>query len=119
MLRPEGRIAYYTIYVAPDLSAADYRRMTNFWPSAATGRRSPSDMLRSAGFHNVEETDVTKQFSVTARGWLDGRRRYYDELKQALGEETLKGKIDEGESTLEALADGLLRRSLLTARRRS
>ena len=117
MLRPGGRIAYYTIYVSPGLSAADYRRITKFWPLAATGRRSLSEMLESAGFIDVDESDVTKQYELTARGWLEGRHRYYDELKEALGKEALEGKIEEGETTLEALADGLLKRSLLVARR--
>ncbi len=117
VLKPEGRIAYYTIYVPADLSAADYRRITTFWPAAANGRRWPSEMLESAGFSDVHETDVTKQYRMTSRGWLDGRRRRYDELAQAMGEATLKDKIEEGESILESIKDGLLRRSLLTARR--
>ncbi len=117
MLKPEGRIAYYTIYVPPDLSDADYRGVTKFWPSAATRRREPSEMLRSAGFIDVKETDVTKQYTKTARRWLEGRRRYFDELKDALGEDSLNGKINEGQATLGALKSGLLKRSLLTARR--
>ena len=113
MLKPGGRIAYYTIYVVPDLSAADYRRMMKFWPSGATGRRLPLEMLEAAGFIDVHETDVTKQYELTTRGWLEGRRRHYDGLKQALGEEAL----EEGESILSSIKEGLVRRSLLTARR--
>ncbi len=117
VLKPGGHVAYYTIYVAPDLSAADYRRIMKFWPAAATRRRSPSEMLESAGFIDVHETDVTKQYRMTSRGWLEGRRRRYDELVQAMGEDTLKGKIVEGKAILGSIKDGLLRRSLLTARR--
>ena len=110
---------YYTIYVLPDLSDADYRRALKFWPEAATTGRWPTEMLESAGFADVRETDVTRQYRRTARDWLEGRRRYYDGLKQALGEAMLKAKIEEGEQTLEALKRGLLRRSLLTAKRSS
>ena len=117
VLKPKGRIAYYAIYVPADLSDADYRRITEFWPAAANGRRWPSEMLESAGFTDVHETDVTKQYRVTARAWVDGRRRRYDKLAQAMGEETLKGKIEEGKAILALIKDGLLRRSLLTARR--
>ena len=45
------------------------------------------------------------------------RRSRYHELAQAIGEDTLKGKIEEGEAILGSIKDGLLRRSLLTARR--
>ena len=119
VLKPEGRIAYYTIYVPPDLSASDYRRIMKFWPPAGTRKRSPTEMLESAGFIEVQERDVTKQYRKTSRGWLEGRRSRYDELAQAMGEDTLKGKIEEGKAILGSIKDGLLRRSLLTARRPS
>lgn len=119
VLKPEGRIAYYTIYAPPDLSPADYRRITKFWPPASTRRRTPAEMLESAGFIDVQERDVTKQYRKTSRGWLEGRRSRYDELAQAMGEDTLKGKIEEGEAILGSIKDGLLRRSLLTAKRRA
>ncbi len=117
VLKPKGRIAYYTIYIAPDLIEPGYRRAVKFWPEAATTRRHPAEMLESAGFVDVHETDVTKQYQATARGWLEGRRRYYDDLKQALGKAALTEKIQEGEETLQAVKDGLLRRSLLVGRR--
>ncbi len=117
VLKAEGRIAYYTIYAPPDLSAADYRRIMKFWPPAATRRGTPSEMLESAGFIDVRETDVAKQYRTTSRAWLEGRRSRFDQLAQAMGEDTLKGQIEEGESTLELIKDGLVRRSLLTGRR--
>ena len=116
VLKPGGRIAFYTIYVSPDLSAADYGRIMKFWPSASAGSRSLSEMLE-AGFIGVRDTDVTKQYQKTSRAWVEGRRRRYDKLAQAMGEETLKGKIEEGKAILASIKDGLLRRSLLTARR--
>ncbi len=119
VLKPGGRIAYYTIYIPPDLSVADYRRIMKFWPEAATRKRWPAEMLAAAGFTQVDETDVTEQYGVTARGWVEGRKRHYDELIAAIGETSLKDKIAEGEGILQALKDGLLRRSLLTARRSS
>ena len=116
VLKPEGRIAYYTIYAPPDLSEADYRRIMKFWPPATTRRRSPSEMLESAGFIDVRAADVTKQYRRTSRAWLEGRQRRFDEIAQAIGEDTLKGKIVEGEAIRELIKDSLLRRSLLTGR---
>ena len=117
VLKPEGRIAFYTIYVASDLSAADYRRIMKFWPLGGTRKRSPSEMLESAGFIDVQETDVTKQYRKTSQAWCEGRRRRYDQPAQAMGEATLRDKIEEGDAILGSIKDGLLRRSLLTARR--
>jgi cyclopropane fatty-acyl-phospholipid synthase-like methyltransferase len=117
VLKPGGRIAYYTIYVVPDLSEAEYRQAIQFWPSAGTARREPAEMLASAGFVDVNETDVTKQYRTTTRAWLNGRRRHYDDLAQALGATALDQKIGENEFMLKFAKDGLVRRSLLTARR--
>ena len=74
-------------------------------------------MLCSAGFIDVEETDVTTEYEITARGWLEGRERYHDELKRSMGEAALTEKIEEGKAHLQAIEDGLLGRSLLAARR--
>ncbi len=117
VLTPEGRVAYYTIYVPPDVSAADYRRSLKFWPAVGTRGRWPAEMLRSAGFSDVEETDVTKQFRTTSRGWLAGYRRHYEGLKRAFGEEKLGENIAQSETMRDALKDGRLKRSLLTGQR--
>ena len=74
-------------------------------------------MLESAGFIDVRETEVTKQYQKISRAWVEGRRRRYDKLAQAMGEESLRGKIEEGKAILASIKDGLLRRSLLTAKR--
>ena len=76
-------------------------------------------MLQAAGFTDVTETYVTKQYRTTTRGWLEGRRRHYEGLTKAYGEEALKDKIEESETILAFVKDGLLKRSLLTARRPS
>lgn len=115
--KPGARIAYYTIFIPPDVSDAGYRRVVRFWPAAATRRRWPAEMLAAAGFVDVEETDVTAEYEETARGWLEGRRRRYDELEAILGREALEDKLADGEGTLEALRDKLLRRSMLVGRR--
>jgi len=117
VLKPGGRIAYYTIFVPPDLDAAEHRRAAKFWPSATTRGRRPSDMLGAAGFSEVEEQDVTSEFEATARAWVDGRRRYYEGLKEAVGEARLNDQIVDGEEMVRGPAEGLLRRSFLTAKR--
>ena len=74
-------------------------------------------MVGGGGVIDGGGAEGTKQYKAAAGGWREGRRRRYDGLERAMGKAALAEKIDEGERTLASLKDGLLRRSLLTARR--
>ena len=72
-------------------------------------------MLRSAGFPEVEEIDVTAEFGATARGWYEWRDRYAADLIAAEGEESFQERRSDSSKQLKGIEDGLLRRSLFIA----
>jgi len=119
LLRPGGRIAFYTIFIAPGVSEADRRRILALgdppWLASPAGQ---SELLRSAGFIEVEETDVTDEYLLTARGWYEGRERYAVELRQLDGEAEFGQNQAWRKRRLPAIEAGLLRRSLFVARKR-
>ena len=118
VLRPGGRMAFYTIFVAEGLSEADYRRATRARPLVATyRRREHRDLLQAAGFVDVVQTDLTEDFLRTARGWYEGRQRYAAELMEAGGEASFRELQADSLEQVEKLEAGLLRRSLFVARR--
>ena len=117
LLKPGGRIGYYTILIAPGLSERDYKRASLIGPPAVAGRREQKELLETAGFVDVEETDVTPAYLETARAWLEQRALHEDELRRVYGEEEFAQKEIDSETTLVAIEAGLLRRSLLTAKR--
>lgn len=117
MLRPGGQLAFCTIFIPPGLSEADYRRALRMGPAgAASRRRGQGNLLRSAGFVEVSETDLTAEFLRIARAWLEARERHADTLSRLRGGEFAQMQA-EARQTVVAIEAGLLRRSLLVARR--
>ncbi|HLB26137.1 MAG TPA: hypothetical protein VJN32_00690, partial [Dehalococcoidia bacterium] len=113
LLRPAGRIAFYTIFIAPGLSEAAYRRAARAGPSAVTSRRREQvDLLRSAGFAAVREIDVTEAFLRSTQAWYQGRDRYAAQLAEAEGEASFRERQRDYRLQARAIEAGLLRRAL-------
>lgn len=109
-------MAFFTIFVPAGLSDTDYQTAVASGPSAVSSRRRDhQDMLRSAGFRHVEETDVTEEFLITARAWYEGRERYADELRAADGHAAFEERQHDSRLQIEAIEAGLLRRSLFVS----
>lgn len=117
VLRPGGRLAFYTIFIAPEASAADRRRAAVNGPSAAASRLDHARMLEAAGFTAVAETDVTDQFIETASIWLEGRTQHAAQLAELEGAECFEGRLRESREQLRLTKTGVIRRSLFVAMR--
>jgi len=111
-------MAFYTIFIPPGLSTADYRRAARSGPSAVTSRRrEQADLLRAAGFARVREVDVTAEFLTTTRAWLDARSRFEAELRESDGAALFEERQEDSRRQAKAIEDGLLRRALFVAER--
>jgi len=118
LLRPAGRVAFYTIFVPSGLSQAEYRRAARAGPSAVTSRgREQAELLRSAGLTGVREIDVTEAFLRTTRAWYEARARYAGQLSEAEGEASFHERQRDYRLQAQAIEAGLLRRSLFVAER--
>ena len=114
LLRPGGRVAYFTITVADDLTPAKRRRAVHAGPRAVSSKAPQADLLRRAGFADVDETDVTDDYLRTIESWTLENERRRDDLRAADPEAFDERMADTWEA-LHAARDGLLRRSLLVA----
>jgi hypothetical protein len=117
ILRPGGRIAFYTIFIPPDLSEQDYRRAQFAGPSAVAFRRNHQEILRSVGFVEITETNATDDYLRIARALAEARERHAEDLRKAHGEAWLSQKQEQDRIKLAAIETGLLRRSLFVAKR--
>jgi len=117
VLRPDGRLAFFTIFIPPGLSEDAYQRALAAGPPELRHRHNHQTMLASAGFADISETDVTDEFLEIARRWFDARKRRASELKAAIGESEFLRSQTESQATIAAIEAGLLRRSLFVARR--
>ncbi len=85
-------------------------------PPFVSAQAGYSDLLAAAGFEEIEEIDVTGEYRETAAAWLRECTGAARDLTAIFGEENfLQGQRERRES-LAAIEDGLLRRSLFTAR---
>ncbi len=117
VLRPGGSMAYFNIFVTPDLPERAYRRALRRGPSAVSARQLPqAELLRRAGFLLEDELDVTAEFLETARAWYGGRQQRAAALKEADGEAEFGRRQSDSRLQIEAIEEGLLRRALFLAR---
>ena len=117
LLRPGGRIALTTIYVAPGLPSTARRRAHRSGPRAVASRADQPRLLESAGFVDVGEVDLTPEFAETARAWLDEWDHHADELRDLEGPAAFEQRQRDRRVQLRAIEDGLLRRGLFFGRR--
>ena len=110
-------MAFYTIYISDGLSQTEYERSRRAGaPGLASLGRSQPELLRSAGFEEIEEIDLTDEFLRVARAWGEARRRHAEALKAAEGAD-FDVRMRDNRTRVRAIEAGLQRRSLFVARR--
>ena len=106
-------MGFSTIFVPDGLSASAYEMALRSGPSyVSTRRRDHPELLFAAGFQRVEEIDLTPEFLVTTRAWLDGRERFRDELVKVEGKDAFEERQSDSRLQAEGIEGGLLRRAL-------
>ena len=78
-------------------------------------RSEQRQLLLSAGYVDVEMTDVSAEFATTARSWLEAWEANMDELTAFEPREAIAQRQLERRSQQRAIDDGLLRRGLFSA----
>ena len=63
-------MAFHVIHTAPELSERERRRAHRAGPWAVASRHAPSEMMRRAGFIDVDVVDQTEAFRTTAAAWI-------------------------------------------------
>lgn len=111
-------MSFFVISVADGLSAAAHRRAVRAGPSSVASRHDVPELLRRAGLCDIATTDVTAEYHGTARAWLAARERRRVEL-ETLNRDRLRQQQRDMAVSVAAIEDGLLLRSLVTARRPS
>ena len=116
-LRPGGRVAFTVIHPAPGLSRAQRRRAARDGPPAVLNARPYEEMLAAAGFVDVGATDCTNEFGRVEAAWLEQYDRHQAALGDLLGQDAFAERQASKRAKLRAIRDGILRRTILTARR--
>ena len=113
LLTSSGRLAFFTISIAPDLSRAD-RRIARAAGPPAVAEADTVALLSKAGFARIRVTDATPEYLTAARGWLTARTSHGEALR-APDPVGFDQRMAEGRAAVDAIATGLLRRALFVA----
>lgn len=117
MLRPGGWTAFYSILVTPGLDAADRRRAARLGPPAVATSGAYPRMLRSAGFADVEEVDVTDAYLDAIRSWVRHAGTLADGAAGPVPDQEFTDALARRRAATGAIENGLLGRSLFLGRR--
>lgn len=116
-MRPGGRVAYYNVLISEELSPEKRREARK---AGFTGAYTPArqqGLLRSAGFENIRETDVTDEYLRVLRALREANERHERGLRKAMGAEVYEGKQTRRRESIAGIERGVIRRSLLVAAR--
>ena len=117
ILKPGGRLAFFTIQPTPGLTGRDRRRANAAGPGSVAVRTSYQSLLRTAGFEKITAIDSTADYRATQQHWIDAGARHEESLRASMGDEMYSDRLNSRERTLAGVDEGLLARFFYTAQR--
>jgi len=117
LLRPGGRLAFTTIYVADGLDGPRHRRAVRAGPFQVATRRPYPELVAQAGFRDVVVIDVTPDYARTQRAWLEATESRAAEVQKIISNRDFAVAQADRRFALAAIEEGLLRRGLITGTR--
>jgi cyclopropane fatty-acyl-phospholipid synthase-like methyltransferase len=117
VLRPGGPTAFTVIFPTPGLPPARARWAAEAGPPHCALRTSYPALLRSAGFVDIDEHDLTPAYLATARTKLAVAEELADGMADMLGRQEFDDMQAKRRIAVSAIADGLLRRARFVAQR--
>lgn len=115
LLKPGGRLAFFTIHAAPDLDAAGRRLARRYGPTLVNSRSDYVSMLERVGFRGVRAIDVTREYLRISRAWNAARARHAAGLRNQVGEARFHEMERDSRMNIAGIEMELLRRSLFVA----
>ena len=118
MLKPGGRLAFYTIFTADGISADDRAMALRLRPLALSWRDlSVRDLLSRAGFVNIHESDLSEDFLRTQRLFVASQTRHAEGLRPLKPAGDFDRDLKVSRKQIPLLERGIMRRALFVARR--
>jgi hypothetical protein len=110
-------MAFLTIHPADDLSPSQRRRASRDGPVAVAVSRPHRELLEAAGFTEISESDLSDEFATVTQGWIDQWDAYRSQMEVIWGEGVFRERQQERARSVRTTREGILRRSLFSARR--
>ena len=117
VLKPDGVLAGYMIHTPPGLTPVQEQEAVDLGPSAVGAEASPAEMATAAGFREVGVRDVTDMFLATLDLVISARLSCEARLRESEGDQVFADEQGENEGRRRGVLSGLLKRSLVVARK--
>jgi cyclopropane fatty-acyl-phospholipid synthase-like methyltransferase len=115
LLRPGGRLAFTTIHAVPGLNSHQRRHAHRAGPVNVATRADYPTLIARAGFTDIVQIDVTRDYAATQRAWYEANERRAAAMRRLTSDAEFAQAQADRRLTTDAIAAGLLRRSLFTA----
>ena len=116
-LKPGGLISFLVIAAADGLSAEQTARVLETGPESIAAEDGYEALMSQAGFGSVEIIDATDEYLVTLDSWIGEWDAESGELERLLGMGEFAERQTRRRRALSLLAEGLMRRYLISAER--
>ena len=118
MLKPGGRLAFYTIFAAEGISVGDRATALRLRPLALSWRDlSVRDLLSRAGFEHIQETDLSEEFLRVQRLFVTSQTRHAEGLRPLKPPGDFDRDLKVSTKQIPLLERGIIRRALFVAHR--
>ncbi len=107
----------FVIHTGPGLSAAEEEEAAEFGPAEVRSERPLDRLVLEAAFEPSSVLDLTEAFAETCRSLWDAREAAEADLRMEEGDEEYELEQGKKELMLRGITDGLLRRTLVVARK--
>ncbi len=114
VVRAEGKMVFSVILITPGLAEAEYERAAAGGPPFIRAETSYPQMLNEAGWDITDQRDLPADYRATVDHMLEQLEHHADEVGKLFGEDDAAQERARRRATLDALADGLLRRELFS-----
>jgi cyclopropane fatty-acyl-phospholipid synthase-like methyltransferase len=114
-VRPDGRMAFTVISVAPGLSVEQRRRAVENGPEFIESDNDYSSMLDQTGWKIIDCQDITASYAASCKRQLEADETQEEELATFIGMNEYSERVAGWRAKLVAIGDGLLRREQFLA----
>ncbi len=115
VLKPGGRLAFYVIHFQPGISPSAKTELMEALPGMIDSPAPYQQMVEQAGFEQIEASDVTTQYRLTAETWLREAADLEPGLRAAFGDDVFEDRHHTRKVSMKAIESGDLGRTLFTA----
>jgi ubiquinone/menaquinone biosynthesis C-methylase UbiE len=115
VIRPNGRMMFVVIDIAPGLNTADHKRAVANSPEFVETDTPYPMLLDETGWSTIEQFDISKDHEETLRKFKEAETAAGGQMTQVRSASDAEARISGFQSRLKAVADGLVRRDLYVA----